>query len=92
MKGTTSSGFKFNVNEKIAGDYRLQKVMTAYEKGDDTAKVCAMTEMVNLLLGDKGEAALCEHVKEADGTVPTAKIMQEVTEIFNIMKDDVKNF
>ena len=91
MKGTTSSGFNFDVSDKLGGDYRLQKIMTNYERGDEIAKICATTDMVNLLLGDKGEAVLCEHVKEPDGTIPTGKIVQEVTEIFKLMKDNIKN-
>lgn len=91
MKGTTSSGFEFNVSDKIGNDYRLQRVLTAYEKGSDTEKMCSMVELVRVLLGDEGEAALCEHVKEADGTVPTHEIVKEVTEIFGIMRGEIKN-
>jgi hypothetical protein len=91
MKGTTSSGFEFNVSDKIGSDYRLQKVITSYEKGSETDKLCSLVEMVKVLLGDDGEAALCEHVKEEDGTVPIQRITQEVVEIFNLAKAELKN-
>ncbi len=91
MKGTTSSGFEFEANENVLTDWRFTRTVTTIEKGDDVAKMCATVELVNMLLGDAGEAALCEHVKEADGTVPANKVMKEAGEILGIMRDKLKN-
>lgn len=91
MKGTTSSGFNFDANDRITNDWRFVKALTAIEKGDDVEKLYASTQLVNLLLGEKGEAALCEHVAEEDGTVPTDKLMREAGEILSLMRGEVKN-
>jgi hypothetical protein len=91
MKGTTSSGFEFETNENVLTDWRFTKTVTAIEKGDDVSKMCATVDLINMLLGDTGEAALCEHVKEADGIVPSSKVMKEAGEIISIMRDKLKN-
>ncbi len=91
MIGTTSSGFNFSSNGRVVNDWRFVRALTAIEKGDDVEKLYASAQLVNLLLGDKGEAALCKHVAEADGTVPTDKLMKEVGEILSLMRGEVKN-
>lgn len=91
MKGTTSTGFNFEINERILKDYRFTLKAKETERGNDSDKVCAMVEMTNALLGDDGEAALCEHVKEADGIIPTEKVFKEVAEIINLARAELKN-
>ncbi len=91
MTGKTSSGFEFKSNPKITNDWRFVKALTAIEKGDDTEKLYASSQIVTLLLGDEGEKALCEHLAEEDGTVPTDKLMFEVGEILSLMKTETKN-
>ena len=91
MKGTTSSGFEFEANENVLTDWHFTKTVATLEKGDDVSKMCATVELVSMLLGDAGEAALCEHVKELDGVVPSNKVMKEAGEILTIMRDKLKN-
>ena len=91
MKGTTSSGFEFEANENVLTDWYFTKTVATLEKGDDVSKMCATVELVSMLLGDSGEAALCEHVKELDGVVPSNKVMKEAGEILTIMRDKLKN-
>lgn len=91
MKGTTSSGFRFNSNDKIVNDWRFIKTLTTIEKGDEVEKLYASSQLITLLLGDKGEAALCRHVAEKDGTVPTDKLMKEAGEILRLMRGSIKN-
>lgn len=91
MTGKTSTGFRFKTNDKALEDYRFQKAITTIEVGNEVEKLYASTQLVILLLGEKGEKALCKHVTEADGTIPSSKIYREIGEILSLMKGNIKN-
>lgn len=81
IKGKTSTGFEYEVNEKILNDWRFTKAIAASAAKDDARKVAGYTGLVTLLLGEDGEEALCTHCTQEDGTIPTEKISNEVLEI-----------
>lgn len=91
MKGKTKSGFKYNVNENIRTDWRFVKALADADSEDASKQLSGATRMVNLLLGDEGEAKLEAHVAQEDGVVPIERIMDEVREIITAIGDQLKN-
>lgn len=79
MKITTKSGFKCEVKDKLAKDWRLIKVLAKCQKEETAFEGCI--ELENVLLGDKGAEALESHLEALDGYVDTEKLFAELTEI-----------
>lgn len=78
LKGTTKSGFRYEINENIGDDYELLKLITKVEQ--DGTLIFDLTEK---LLGVKQAANLEKFLKKRDGYVSTKKVIEEVIEIFN---------
>lgn len=79
MNITTKSGFKCKVNDKLAKDWRLIKVLAKCQKEATAFEGCIELEAV--LLGAKGADALEAHLEALDGYVDTEKLFAELTEI-----------
>lgn len=88
VKGVTSTGFEFSVNEDVIEDWRFVTAIADAESDDDRAKLQGTAQMVRLLLDRKSERALMEHVKREDGIVPTEAVQKEVVEIFNAIGEE----
>lgn len=78
MQGTTQSGFDFTLDDEVLDDYELLEILVELDKGDYSH----ITDMVNMLLGEKQKKALKEHIRAKDGKVSAKTMMLEVTEIF----------
>ncbi|MDG6113747.1 hypothetical protein [Lactococcus formosensis] len=78
LKGTTKSGFRYEINENIGDDYELLKLITKVEQ--DGTLIFDLTEK---LLGVKQAANLEKFLKKRDSYVSTKKVIEEVIEIFN---------
>lgn len=88
MKVKTKSGFVIEVDEKKAKDWRFAKNLA---KWDDEATVLQGTAFcIPFLLGEDGEKALMDHVKEKDGSIPSEKIISEFREILEQIGQSVK--
>ena len=81
ITGTTSSGFSFTVSEKLKNDFRFVLAYARMTGGNAAEQLAAPVELVNMVLGQEGAAALYAHVAEADGTIPTDRVMSELGEI-----------
>lgn len=90
IKGKTSTGFAYEVNEKITTDWRFTKAIASSAAKDDSAKIAGYINMITLLLGDDGEEKLCQHCMEEDGTIPTERISEEVLEIITAVGEQQK--
>lgn len=88
MKIKTKSGFVFDVNVERAQDWRFTKLLAKWSK--DESGFVAMADALNFLLGDDGENALMDHVKDEKGNVPAEKVISEFKEIMNLLGDKVK--
>ena len=79
MKGKTSSGFEFDVEEKALDDYRLVKDLRAISKGDGGLIV----DVTERLLGVDQEEALMKHVENLnDGKCSASAMVAEIRDIF----------
>ena len=87
MKGTTSSGFEYNLDETALDDYELLEDLCELDNGNTARTISAL----NQLLGTEQKDRLKEHLREENGRVPASKMMIEMGEIFNSVKAG-KNF
>lgn len=78
IKGKTSSGFEFELEEDILDDYELLETLQKIDEGE-TGHV---TGMVIQLLGEEQKEALKNHVRSVSGRVSAKRLMEEVSEIF----------
>lgn len=76
IRGTTSSGFAYRIEDSALDDYELLELMTEIDAGS-TGNIPKMVEM---LLGKEQKEALKSHCK-VDGRVSSAKMVAEITEI-----------
>ena len=85
IKGETNSGFKYSIEEKRLYNYQLLEVIGEIDENPVVAP-----KALNLLLGKEQAAALKEHVRDEDGIVPAAKMVEELGNIFQ-NQDQTKN-
>lgn len=77
IKGTTESGFAYQIPEKNIDNYELIEFINDL---DDNPLV--VVKIVNMLLGKKQAQKLKDHVRTKDGIVPAKKMSDELAEIF----------
>ncbi|QIM45661.1 hypothetical protein GPZ88_00705 [Streptococcus ruminicola] len=83
IKGTTSSGFKFEIDEKQLKNYEFVELISEVDENE-----LLMPKILKMLLGDQVKA-LKDHVRDEDGIVPIEKMVQEIKDIFG--NTQVKN-
>ena len=80
IKGQTTSGFNYHIDENILQDYELLEAIAETEKNP-----IFITKVVRMLLGDDTDK-LKEHVRDENGHVSIEKMNVEITEIFEAQK------
>ena len=83
MKGKTTSGFEYELDESALDDYELLEELCELDEGD-TSKIISV---LNRLLGNEQKERLKEHLRMENGRVPASKMMLEMGEIFNSVKE-----
>lgn len=76
MKGKTSTGFKYEIDEQALDDMELLEVFAEVDENP-----LLLPKLLNMLLGKEQKEALYDHLRTDKGTVPTAAIGEEVGEI-----------
>lgn len=85
MKGKTSKGFEFEIEDKALDNMELVECIAGVDKDPLLfPKVCEM------LLGREQKKKMYDHYRAEDGRVPIQEISAAVEEIFNI-SDESKN-
>jgi len=77
LKGTTESGFNYEIADETLNDYELFELISEVD-----GNPLLLPKLVKKLLGDKQKDNLINHVRGEDGRAPLDKISQEVMEIF----------
>lgn len=85
ISGKTKSGFKYSVPEERLNNYELLEAIGELENDP-----LILTKVVDLLLGKEQKKELKNHVRTEDGLVPTDKLSEEITEIFQ-SQSETKN-
>lgn len=81
IRGTTESGFEYEICDEALDDYELLEVLAEIDAGN-SGKV---PQMVCLLLGEEQKNALKEHCK-VNNRVVASKMLGEVIEILHSNK------
>lgn len=84
--GTTSSGFKFKIDEVDLNDMEFIELMAEAEENP-----LKYPKMVERMLGKEQKQKLYDHVRTKKGRVPPDAIDKEVEEIFILAGEDAKN-
>ncbi|MGT2800861.1 hypothetical protein Javan290_0020 [Streptococcus phage Javan290] len=82
LKGTTESGFSFEISEERLDNYELLETMAEV---DDNPLL--YSKVVKLLLGDEQAKKLKEHLRNENGFIPNALIGNEIRDIFESVKE-----
>lgn len=85
LKGTTKSGFNFELNEDDLDDYELFELIAGVSENQ-----FLLPKLVVKLLGEEQKKRLLDHVRAPDGRVPLTVIDKEITDIFGMSKE-IKN-
>lgn len=86
MKGTTRSGFEFDIPDETRNDMELLEALIDLQEGDGIA----LAQIAKKILG-KQKKALYDHLRTEDGRVPIDKVGDEVLEIFKTLRDGPKS-
>ena len=86
----TKSGFVWNVDERMVGDWDFLDCLCDSENEDKTVALKASRNCVKMLLGKDGASALAEHVKDKDGIKNSAKVFEEFKEIMTLLGEKQK--
>ena len=87
IEGKTSTGFEFSVDERINDDWRIIDAIVDSESEDASVKLKATKTLVDLVLGKDKERMIKHIADNNDGVCPSDAVLNEVTEIFNAIKE-----
>lgn len=82
----TTTGFEFEIEDDVLDDWELIKKLREIDKGN----VQYMVDVMPMLLGKEQSKRLEEHVRDENGKISAAKIVNELEEIM-ILSNKVKN-
>lgn len=77
IKGKTKSGFSYELDKERLNNYELLEAIGELEENP-----LVLSSVVNLLLGKEQTKKLKDHLRTDNGIVPTEKMSEEITEIF----------
>ena len=77
IKGKTKSGFSYELEKERLNNYELLEAIEELEENP-----LVLSRVVNLLLGKEQTKKLKDHLRTENGIVPTEKMSEEITEIF----------
>ena len=77
IKGKTKSGFLYELDKERLNNYELLEAIEELEENP-----LVLSRVVNLLLGKEQTKKLKDHLRTEKGIVPTEKMSEEITEIF----------
>ena len=85
MKGKTSTGFEFDIEDEGLDDMDLVDIMAEIDENP-----LLMPKLCKMLLGEEQKKRLYDHLRSEDGRVPIEATTNAIQEIFN-SPGDLKN-
>ena len=85
MKGKTSTGFEFDIEDERLDDMELVDIMAEIDENP-----LLMPKLCKMLLGEEQKKRLYVHLRSEDGRVPIEATTNAIQEIFN-SPGDLKN-
>ena len=77
VKGTTTSGFEFEIDEKKVADMRVIDAIVEVEDGS----IGGVSKLLKLIMTPVQRASLYSHCTDVDGRVSIEKVSKEIFEI-----------
>lgn len=87
IKGTTKSGFEYEVDENRLKNMRVLKLLQKMQKNNGTA----FLEAITAILGEEQEEKLYEHLENTEGSANVENTVREFAEIIHNAGDALKN-
>ena len=82
VKGTTKTGYKFELDDRILKDWRFIQALAKSQKGTDLEKLESANDLVNLVIGQKNiEKFMSRIQKNNEGYIPIDAVMLEINGI-----------
>ena len=78
MKGKTSTGFEFDIEDERLDDMELVDIMAEIDENP-----LLMAKLCKMLLGDEQKKRLYDHLRNEEGRVPIEATTNAIQEIFN---------
>ena len=78
MKGKTSTGFEFDIEDERLDDMELVDIMAEIDENP-----LLMPKLCKMLLGEEQKKRLYDHLRSEDGRVPIEATTNAIQEIFN---------
>lgn len=92
MKGTTKSGFSFDVDENVINNYRYVKTAARLKRSQEPADRLELFDILTtMVLPDEEQERLFAHLEKKDGIAATDAVIAEVNEIIEIIAEKVKS-
>ncbi len=85
MKGKTSTGFEFDIEDERLDDMELVDIMAEIDENP-----LLMPKLCKMILGEEQKKRLYDHLRSDDGRVPIEATTNAIQEIFN-SPGDLKN-
>lgn len=85
MKGKTSTGFEFDIEDERLDDMELVDIMAEIDENP-----LLMPKLCKMLLGEEQKKRLYDHLRSEDGRVPIEATTNAIQEIFS-SPGDLKN-
>lgn len=85
-KGTTESGFTFEVDEEELNDMEFVELLA-----DAQEDSLMFPRLIERMLGKDQKKALYDHIRNKKGRVPVDATIDIVTEILTLAGEDTKN-
>ena len=85
MKGKTSTGFEFDIEDERLDDMELVDIMAEIDENP-----LLMPKLCKMLLGEEQKKRLYDHLRREDVRVPIEATTNAIQEIFN-SPGDLKN-
>ena len=85
MKGKTTTGFEFGIEDERLDDMELVDIMAEIDENP-----LLMPKLCKMLLGEEQKKRLYDHLRSEDGRVPIEATTNAIQEIFN-SPGDLKN-
>lgn len=85
MKGKTSTGFEFDIEDERLDDMELVDIMAEIDENP-----LLMSKLCKMLLGEEQKKRLYDHLRSEDGRVPIEATTNAIQEIFS-SPGDLKN-
>lgn len=83
VKGTTKSGFKYEVDKDQLTNVEFLELFAKMQNGDGMV----VFELLEIVLGTEQKKKLYDHCRDKKGMVPVDAVTEEVTDIFTTLSE-----